>query len=173
MKDLPPLTPRLRAVASLVREGVNVADIGTDHAYLAVWLVRSGGCGRCIACDVNAGPLERARETLRAYGAQDRVELRLADGLDAVRAQEADDVVIAGMGGELIAEIIARCGWLRESSKHLVLQPMTAQPELRRALCRSGFEIVREGAAREGAKLYVVISAVFTGRVSEPDELFA
>lgn len=172
MKTLPKLTPRLHAVASLVRCGKRAADIGTDHGYLAVWLTKSGTCPSCIACDVNEGPLQRAQETVRVYGAQEMVSLRLSDGLDAVRPMEADDIVIAGMGGELIAKIIARCEWLRGGEKHLVLQPMTAQPELRKVLCENGFEILREVVAREGEKLYVVMSAVYSGRVFEPDALF-
>lgn len=168
----PQLTPRLRAVASMVRGGARVADIGTDHAYLPVWLVKTGLCPRCIACDVRQGPLLRAKNTVQRYAAGGEVALRLSDGLDAVRADEADDIVVAGMGGELIARILERCPWVKDGAKRLVLQPMTAQPELRLALCSMGFETEREAVAREGEKLYLVISAVYTGRVLQPSALY-
>ena len=154
----------------MVRPGGVVADVGTDHAYLPVYLVNTCKSVRAIACDIVEGPLKRARCTVDAYGAADRVEIIQCDGLDGVA--HADDVVIAGMGGELIAEIVGRCGFVRDARINLVLQPMTAQAELRKALCLMGFEIQREAVAKEGTKLYIVMSVAFTGEKKEPDELF-
>lgn len=173
MRELPPLSPRLLAAAEMVRPGARAADIGTDHGYLAVWLTLSGRCPSCLACDLRPGPLARAAQTVRSYGAEALVPLRLSDGLDAVSPGETDDIVVAGMGGELIAALVTRCRWLRDPGKRLVLQPMTSQPELRRALARNGFSIQKEAAAREGKKYYVILSAAYTGEVREPDELFA
>jgi tRNA (adenine22-N1)-methyltransferase len=169
-KKIPKLSPRLAAVTGLVRPGASVADIGTDHAYLPVYLVNSGICPKAEACDVRRGPLLRAQMTVAAYGAGDRVTLLLRDGLRDV--PRADDVVIAGMGGELIANIIAPCEFAKDPTVSLVLQPMTSAPELRSFLCLSGFEIKREVAAREGDRLYIAMTAVYTGITFRPDKLF-
>ena len=170
MMSVPHLSPRLRFVASLVRPGGVVADIGTDHGYLPVWLVNSGHNPRAVAGDVREGPLDAARRTVEHYQAGERVRLVLSDGLDGI--DHADDVVIAGMGGELTAELLARCAFVRDASVQLVLQPMTAVGELRLWLCRGGFTIRQEGVVREGGRLYVAMTAVYTGDPFEPDRLF-
>lgn len=171
---LPRLTPRLSLVASFVRRGVVIADIGTDHAYLPVWLVNSNFCRSAVASDVKKGPLDSARRTASEYNAEEKISFKLADGMDGVLPSQADDIVIAGMGGELIADIIRRCDWLKDPTKHLVLQPMTAQAELREFLCESGFTITREAVAIEksGLKLYLVMSVVFSGKPFTTDSVF-
>lgn len=166
------LSPRLRLAADFVRTGVPIADIGTDHAYLPAALVLSVKTPRCVACDLRAGPLARAAQTVRRYNCADKITLRLSDGLDAVEEGEARDVVIAGMGGELILAIVLRCAWLRRGDVRLVLQPMTAQEELRRGLCENGFAILREAVAREGDKLYLALTAAYTGKWRAPDAVF-
>lgn len=166
LDKLPPLAERLMLVASFVRGGVTVADIGTDHAYVPVYLILSGTCPRAAACDVNAGPLARACATAWEYDAFDKISFIETDGLRDVPPELAEDVVIAGMGGELIARIIASCDFLRDGTRRLVLQPMTAQAELRTFLCQNGFEIIREDVAYEERhdKLYVVMNAQYTGK---------
>lgn len=163
--ELPNLTSRLEKVKSFVREGRIVADVGTDHAYLPVFLVNSGICPRAVASDVREGPLERARLTAKKYNALDKIEFFMADGLCGIDGDEIDDVVIAGMGGELIATIISKCGWLKMPEKHLVLQPMTAQKELRAFLLKNGFKIDKEAVALEkkGQKCYLVMSVYYDG----------
>lgn len=172
--NVPHLTSRLALVASFVRKGVPVADIGTDHAYVPVFLVNSGITPRAIASDVRPGPLERAKMTARSYAAQDKIAFTLADGLDGIESSQADDIVIAGMGGELISDIIGRCKWLKDPKKHLVLQPMTAQEELREYLCENGFTIEKEAVATEKneRKLYVVMSVYFSGQKRKADPLY-
>jgi len=142
--------------------------------YLPVRLVNSGFCRSAVASDVKEGPIERARLTAREYDAEEKISFTLADGLDGVLPSQADDIIIAGMGGELIASIICRCDWLRDPTKHLVLQPMTAQAELREFLCENGFTITREAVATEksGLKLYLVMSVVFTGKPFCADPVF-
>jgi tRNA (adenine22-N1)-methyltransferase len=173
-ENLPRLTARLALVASFVRRGVPVADIGTDHAYLPVWLVNSGFAPGAVASDVRKGPLDRAKLTARSYNVENNIIFLQTDGLDGVEPSQADDVVIAGMGGELIASIICRCGWLKNPQKHLVLQPMTAQEDLREYLCKNGFTIVKEAVAAEkhGSKLYLVMSVYYSGKKSEADPLY-
>lgn len=148
------LTPRLRALADLVCQGARLADVGTDHAYLPVWLLLQGRIDRAIAADLREGPLSRARETARQYGVEDRISFRLCDGLTAVGEDEADTISIAGMGGDTIAAILGAALWTR--SKTLLLQPMTALPSLRQWLQSSAYRIVEERIAREGSRLYSV-----------------
>lgn len=172
--NLPNLTARLKLVKSFVREGRTVADIGTDHAYLPVYLVNSGICPHAVASDVREGPLERAKMTAEAYKASEKIDFYLTDGLEGINETQADDIVIAGMGGELISEIILKCGWLKNSDKHLILQPMTAQEELRAFLCKSGFKINKEAVAleKQGQKCYLVISAYYDGENRSADPYF-
>lgn len=141
--------------------------MGTDHAYLACWLAQNGA-KQVIASDVRDGPLEAARRTVKQQGVQN-VTLAKSDGLD--RIDFADDVVIAGMGGELIARIISGCRFLSENTR-FVLQPMTKAEILRRELYSGGFEIIEERTAKEGKRLYTVMLVKYTGVKSEPDELF-
>lgn len=164
------LTPRLQLVASFIRPGRPVADIGSDHALLPAYLVSTGHSPSVLACDLRKGPLQRGRENVELYGVGEKVTLRLSDGLDSIGRDEADDIVIAGMGGDLIAEIVGRCGWLRSGDKHLILQPMSVEERLRAFLYRSGFEINREAVAREGKRLYLVMSVKFTGKNTQADE---
>lgn len=153
----PELSPRLRMVGNLVPEGARLADIGTDHAYLPAALLLEGKIPRAIAADLRPGPLDRARATAHQYGCTGQMEFRLCDGLSGIRPEEVDAVVIAGMGGETIASILERAPWVRGSGAALILQPMSAQPELRRWLWRNGYGIAREKLCREGEKLYVAL----------------
>ena len=150
------LSPRLAAIAAQVPPGSRLADIGTDHAYLPAYLLRKGTIPSAAASDVNRGPLDRGRETARQAGVEEKISFRLSDGLNGLREDEADVIVIAGMGGELIARILSEAPWTRE--KLLLLQPMTAQPELRRWLNGNGYRIERETVVREGEKLYVILT---------------
>lgn len=150
------LTPRLRAIAEQVARGARFADVGTDHAYLPVWLVLNGVVDGAVAADLREGPLERARQTAQQYGVTDRVSFRLCDGLSAVTPEEADVIAIAGMGGDTIAGILAAAPWTKGEGKMLLLQPMTAQPELRRWLGENGYLISGEKISREGERLYSI-----------------
>ncbi len=165
------LDNRLRLCAAFVRQGARLADIGTDHAYLPVWLCRHGVCPSAIAADINPAPLQRGQMTVEAAGLGDRVQTRLSDGLAAVGADEADDIVIAGMGGELIAAIIDRCPYAKRADKHFILQPMTKSEQLVRYLCEKGFSIDGQDCCVAGGKCYTVMSVTYTGDGGEPDEL--
>ena len=166
------LPPRLRAVSNMVREGVTVADVGTDHAFLPVYLLLNGKISGAIACDINIGPLQNARENVIKYGVSDRIKLVLCNGLQKVGPDEADDIVIAGMGGELIAQIIDSTPWLCSENKHIIMQPMTRANLLRKYLCENGFEILKETVASEGDRVYSVLLARFLGDNIHYDDLF-
>lgn len=151
------LSPRLRAAAELVPPGARFADIGTDHAYLPVWLIRNGVIDRAIAADLRQGPLDRARETAEKYAVSDRMDFRLCDGLTGLQADEADVIAIAGMGGETIANILAAAPWTRREGITLILQPMSSQPDLRQWLNEHGYVIEKERIVHEEKNLYTIM----------------
>ena len=155
------LDNRLKKIAELVSgEGI-ACDVGTDHAYLAAELINSGKCSKVIASDVKEGPLDAARNTVEKYGIQDKVELVLSDGLDAVDLTGVTDIVIAGMGGETILEIMARVsrdGRAAEGVKW-ILQPMTKPEVLRKGMYDCGFALKNDLIVEEGDKLYNIMTA--------------
>lgn len=158
------LDSRLSAVASLVRQGSVVADIGTDHAYLLAHLLQEGKIQKGIAADLRKGPLENARKTLIECGMLEKVSLVLSDGLDEIKKGDCEDITIAGMGGILIKDILERTPWVYDSSIHIVAQPMTHAEVLRRFFVENGFEIERELAATDGKRYYCIISARYNGK---------
>ena len=153
------LQPRLRCIAESVPGGARLADVGTDHGYLPVWLLREGRIPYAIASDINRGPLEHARRTAEKYGVASRMDFRLCAGLERIAPDEADAVVIAGMGGETIVSILSAAPWLRESGAVLLLQPMTKANILRRYLTESGFRIASERLVEDKGTIYAVLWA--------------
>lgn len=154
------LTPRLGLLASWVPTGARLADVGTDHAYLPVWLAVHQRISSAIASDLRTGPLERAKETGRTYGAENRVSFRLCAGLDAIRPEECDVICIAGMGGETIAGILQAAPWTADGAHTLLLQPMTKAEELRQFLSEQGYVIRREALVRDRGTIYPAMEAV-------------
>jgi len=159
------LSPRLQMAADMVRKGVRIADIGTDHAYIPVYLVQNGICPGGIAADLRESPLANARATVNACGLTAEVALRLSDGLDEIAPGEADDIILAGMGGTLIADLVKRTLWLRDHSKHLILQPMTHAEDVRAYLCENGYEILYENACFEAHRCYIAMCARFAEKL--------
>lgn len=145
----------------MIRSGGRVADIGTDHAYLPIWLARNGLVEKAIAADINLGPLQKAAMNVKRHLVSDLVETRLSDGLDQVFPHEADDIIIAGMGGETIAGIIQKAPWLKQNKKNLVLQPMTCAKELREFLAREGYALQDERAVLADGRVYSVMRAEY------------
>ena len=166
------LSPRLALCAELVRPGRALADIGTDHAYLPIWLLQNGKIPRALACDVNPGPLEAAQRNARRYGIGQELRLALSDGLREVGPGEAEDIVIAGMGGELILRIVEEAPWLRDGTKRLVLQPMSMVDRLRAGLWELGFPIRQERAVVDGGKAYSAFAAEYAGSLPAYDRLY-
>jgi len=165
------LDKRLSAVAALVRQGSRLADIGTDHAYLPVYLVQAGVCPSAIASDIGEGPLEAARRTVTENGLTSEIALRLGDGLATVTADEVEDVAIAGMGGETIAAILEAAPWVKDGRIRLILQPMTRAEDLRRWLLHNGFSVSEEHLIVDGRHLYPVLAAEYTAAPSCEDEI--
>ena len=150
---------RLQCAARQVRMGSRLADIGTDHALLPVALVRSGVCPYAVASDIRTGPAERARRAVEEAQLADRIEVRLGPGLSVLQPEEADDLVIAGMGGETIVSILGEAPWIRSSHFRLILQPMSRPEVLRRWLHRAGFLLEAEPAVEDGGHLYSILRA--------------
>lgn len=153
------LQPRLRCIAESVPAGARLVDVGTDHAYLPVWLLREGRIPCAIASDINKSPLEHARRTAEEYGVAARIDFRLCAGLDGIAPGEADAVVVAGMGGETIVSILSAAPWLRKSGAVLLLQPMTKAEALRRYLTENGFCIASERLVEDKGSIYAVLKA--------------
>ena len=155
------LDNRLMAIADLVQKDKILADIGTDHAYLPVYLVEKGIVKKAIAADLRVGPLDNARDAVVSYGYESQIELRLSDGLDNFKENEVEEIAVAGMGGLLISEFINRTEWLKNENVHLILQPMTHVEELRKTLFDNRFVIDKEVVAKDGDKLYIILSVYY------------
>lgn len=160
------LKPRLRLAAELCGTPKAVIDVGCDHGYLCAYLVQNG-VGHAYASDIRPGPLGAAQETIRAAGLEDRITPVLCAGLEAFGPHDADTVVICGMGGETIAEILEAAPWTARGEHRLVLQPMTQAPRLRRWLREHGYRILQERLAREGKRLYCLLEV--RGGTPAPD----
>lgn len=154
------LSQRLSSVASMVTAGNCLADVGTDHGYVPIYLYERNIIPHAIAMDVNKGPLERATLHIAESGMKEAIETRLSDGLAALNSGEADSVVIAGMGGPLIIRILSAYPETTESLKELILQPQSEIPEVRIWLYENGYEIVEEHMVFEDGKYYPMFKAV-------------
>lgn len=170
MKHIDNLDPRLKTIALMVRSETRLADVGCDHGYLITSLACDGVITGGVACDINKGPLDNAIAEVSKRGLNDKIDCRLGSGLEPVLETEVDDIAIAGMGGELIASIIENSGWKSFEGKHLILQPMSRAPYLRKWLLQNGFSIQKEKACSSAGHDYTVISAVFTGENKDTDE---
>ena len=161
------LDKRLLSCADYVRAGAVFADIGTDHGYLPLFLLKSGRIERAYLCDINEGPLSSAERNAKADGLTDRCEFILTDGAAALSGKGVTDYAICGMGGELIARIIEDAPHLKEQGIRLVLQPMTKQEHLRRYLESVGFSILDERFSFDSGKYYVTMLAEYTAECRE------
>lgn len=173
------LTPRLMTAVPYVRPGHLVADIGTDHAYLPIYLCEAGiltpvpaGNGEmlcAIAADINKGPVERADLHIAAAGLNRRIRTVRTDGLNGLDGYAPSDIIIFGMGGELIASILEAAPWVNTVGTRLILQPMTHAEKLRAYLLSAGYAIIGETLSREGDRIYQTICAEATGQTADPD----
>ena len=159
------LSPRLKAAADYVRCGKKIADIGTDHAHLPIYLVENGICTSAIGSDVRPGPIANAEINVKNAGFSDKISLRLASGLDKVEPDEADDIIFSGMGGILIAELIEKAPWLKDGDKHLILQPQSHAEILRSYLTQNGFRIEKENICEDSGRVYCIMSVYFDGEI--------
>ena len=171
------LSKRLGAAAAMVRDGasfaneasncgtsfeVRFADIGTDHAYLPIFLLQNGKVSCAYASDINVGPIENAYENIKKYMLGDKIVTRVASGLDGIESFAPTDIAICGMGGELIIKILDSAPYVRQNHVRLILQPMT-HVELVREYLQNGFYTVAENVVCEDGKIYQVLSLQYDG----------
>lgn len=153
------LTGRLAALAAFVPQGARLADIGTDHAYLPIELVEQNIAISAVAGDVHVGPYEAATENIKGLGLEHKISVRLGNGLAVIVPGEVDTVVIAGMGGSTIVEILNSTPEVTGSLKRLILQPMVATAMVRRWLLSSGWDIIDEALVQDEGRLYEIVVA--------------
>lgn len=154
------LSERLKKIASMVTEGNRLADVGTDHGYVPIYLYEGGKIPGAIAMDINKGPLERADLHIGESGLRGKIETRLSDGLEALNVGEADTILIAGMGGPLMLKILCAYPQVTASAKELVLQPQSEIGQVRAWLGENEYEIAEEHIVFEEGKYYPMFRAV-------------
>ena len=162
---------RLLACARLCKGDV-LCDVGTDHGYLPCYMIENGLCKKAFACDVAQGPLNSAIAHIKERCLSDKITAVLSDGLDGVEKGDITDVVVAGMGGELIAKILSECSFANDSSKHFILQPMTKSEVLIAWLCENGFKILKQDCCVASGKCYTVLLVKYSGEKHSADELY-
>lgn len=154
------LSKRLQAVAGLVTPDLKIADIGTDHAYIPIWLVEQGISPSAIAMDINQGPLEKAKENIVLHGLTSRIKTRQSDGMRQLKPSEAESVVIAGMGGGLVIKILEDVKEQDLGIKEWILQPQSELKKVREYLNESGYRIVDEMMILDEGKFYPMMKAI-------------
>ena len=154
---------RLLVAAELLGQTNSVADIGTDHAFLPIHLVKEGIAKKVIACDIAEGPLSVAKSNITKYRLRDEIELRLANGLLGLKPNEVEAITILGMGGETIADILTDSPWVKNPDVTLILQPMSCDDRLRDFLYKEGFEIITEVGVESQSRFYTVMKVCFSG----------
>lgn len=161
------LSPRLQAIANKVKTGDIVADIGTDHAYVPTFLLKNNKIPHAIACDINKKPLKKAESTLKKYNLMDKAELRLGSGLEPIEADEVDTVIIAGMGGELIARLLGEDIKKTRQIKKFIFQPMSQEHLLRQFLKDNHFKITSEQTVLEEDSSHQRFYTIITAKAGE------
>lgn len=167
------LDERLKLAASFVRPGAVFADVGCDHGRLSVYLMQQCGASRGYACDIRPQPLEKARQLIARKGLEEKITPVLTDGLVGMEGKGITDVIVAGIGGEVLAHVVEEAPFLKEPSIRIILQPQSKEHILRKALYRLGFAIEQEKTVYSGRFLYTVMVVSYTGEEKEIDELFA
>ena len=168
-----PLSKRLLACAGLLTSCRIVADVGTDHGYLPVYLLKNGLCQRVIAADLREKPLSIARQNAERFGTLEQTEFLCCDGLSGIEPGSFDALCCAGMGGDCIAGILEAAPWIRDPGYELVLQPQSSGNDLRRWLGQNGFTIEREILVKDGRFLYAAMRVRYGGgRPLSPGEQF-
>ena len=171
MKKRKKIPKRMLAVAALVDHSKVLADVGCDHAYISINLLENGKADRIIASDLREGPLKIAKENINLTDFKDRIDTRLCPGLEGFEAGEVDTVLISGMGGMLVKEILSEGIRVVEAADTLILEPQSDLRVVRAYLREIGFEIVDEDMLKESGKYYQIMKAVRseTGQVSKND----
>ena len=161
------LSNRMQALTDMVTPGTVITDVGCDHGFVSVYLVQKGLSPWVIAMDVRSGPLERAREHIREYGLQDRIETRLSDGLHGLKTGEADGMICAGMGGPLMEKILTEGREQAQGFAELILQPQSEIPHFRTFLMDEGYLLLDENIIYEEGKYYFMMKVRWLGTMTD------
>lgn len=174
-RSILPLRGRLLLCASMVEPGARVADVGADHGYLGIWLLRNGTASFVTAAELRRQPLKKAQENAGLFGVSDKMAFLLSDGLHALSPDAADTIICAGMGGDLIVRILSECRWIRNEKYTLILQPQSGGQDLRRWLAENGFFAQKEELVKDSGFLYSVMRVRYDGvkRTLSPGEQYA
>ena len=162
------ISNRLKKCADMVSGNSKIADIGTDHAYIPIYLLLQKKISHAIACDIGEGPLKNAEKNIKNYGFENYIETRLSDGFLNIKENEADEIIIAGMGGNMISNILNNCPWKNKYKKRFILNPMKYEEKLHEFLFSNGYKIQKEIAVKCSGKSYLIIDALFTGEKYNP-----
>ena len=157
------ISNRLTTAAALVTQGYTLADVGTDHGYIPIYLLQQKKIPAAIAMDINEGPLERAKEHIALYGLQAYIQTRLSDGVAALKPGEVEAVLIAGMGGGLVMHILKDGEKVCQSAKELILQPQSEIEHVREFLREKGYTILAEDMVYEDGKFYPMMKVQYQG----------
>lgn len=171
-KPLPQLDARLAAAAAYVRQGGTAADIGCDHGRLSVFLAANQLCKKVIACDLREAPLQQAARNLALHGCMGIAQCRLGDGLSVLAKGEADTIIIAGVSGITICDILTAGIEICLPETRFIFVPTSKHVALRRDLCKMGFAIEAETPVKAAGRYYTVICAAYTGLITAPTPLF-
>lgn len=155
-----PISPRLLACCNFILPGARVADVGTDHGYLGIWLLQHGIASSVIASDIVPGPLSAAKANAIRYGMDNRMSFYLSDGVQQI-PRDFDTLVCAGMGADTMVSILSAAPWLKDNKYRLVLQCQSKTPILRRYLSENGWAIQDEIVLKDGKFLYTVMSVIW------------
>ena len=161
------LSKRLKACADMVRDGARLLDVGCDHGYVPVYLVKEGKVPSAVACDINEAPLSSCRRLVADYDLEDKIKCVLSDGFDSLDLSEADDILIAGLGGNLIEDILNRSDLEELIDKHLIFCPATHPEKVKGWLYANTFEINKDFIVSDGDQYYNIIDAYYRGSLKE------
>lgn len=161
------LSDRLLKCAEMISGKVKIADIGTDHAHIPIYLTLNHKISHAIASDISSGPLQNAAKNIQKYNLQNKIQTRISDGLDKIGENEADEIIIAGMGGNVISSILEKCIWKNKKNKVFIINPMKYEERLREFLYKNGYEIKKECAVICSEKVYSVMKVIYTGEKRE------
>ena len=167
---MPKLSNRMKYIADMVTPGKVVADIGCDHAFISIYLVKEGISKGGLAMDIAAGPLENAKKNIEMYGVADKVKTRISNGMDDLEKDESDAAIISGMGGPLIIDILSRGISKLSEGYELILSPQSEIEHVRHFLRESNFRVVDEEMMIEDGKYYNIIKAIYLGNATDDEE---
>lgn len=163
---------RLKTIASLVEKCERISDIGTDHGYLPIYLINEGICNEAIASDINKGPVERAKRNIKRERLSDKITCRLGGGFATIKPYEVDCAIIAGMGGNLIKDIIEERKETFKSLKYAIFQPVQNPEVLRKYIYESGYTILDEELCIDEGKYYEIIKVKYDNKPQKLEDIY-